>query len=205
MTDYHIPLFPDTSYHILSRAVGDEKLFRKPADYQVFLSRYQNHISPIANTYGYCLLPNHFHFLIHTKDEACIEQQFEKIKKNKEYFPAFAPTFIMERFSNFLNSYAKTFNNTYSRKGALFIDYMRRVEVTTQPQLTNTLFYIHRNPIHHHYCQSLQEWQWSSYKEIPATCPSFLLQKEVLGWFDGKQGYFDFHAQKMQEYYTSIY
>lgn len=205
MNDYHIPLLPDTSYHVLSRAVGDEKLFRQTNDYPLFLSRYQKHISPVANTYGYCLLPNHFHFLIHTKDEQSIQREFEKIKNNTEYYPSLASDFIMERFSNFLNSYAKTFNNTYSRKGALFIDYMRRVEVSTQDQLANTLFYIHRNPIHHHYCQSMHEWQWSSYKEIPAARSSFLLQKEVLDWFDGKQGYFNFHTQKLQEYFTSVY
>ncbi len=33
---------------------------------------------------------------------------------------------FMERFSNFLNSYTKSFNKANNRKGALFMDYLKR-------------------------------------------------------------------------------
>jgi len=56
MTNYHISLFPDGIYHVLSRAVGDELLFREEENYRFFLQRYIKYISPIADTFAFTLL-----------------------------------------------------------------------------------------------------------------------------------------------------
>jgi putative transposase len=70
--------------------------------------------------------------------------------------------FIMERFANFLNSYTKAFNKTYVRKGALFIDYLKREEVEGALAFLETAVYIHQDPMRHGYCKQLNEWQWTS-------------------------------------------
>ena len=67
MPDYHIPLFPDKIYHIFSRAIGKEKLFLEDENYKFFLKKFKLHISPVADTFAYNLLPNYFHFLIRIK------------------------------------------------------------------------------------------------------------------------------------------
>ena len=67
MPDYHIPLLPDKTYHIFSRAIGKEKLFLEDENHKFFLRKYKLHISPVADTFAYTLLPNHFHFLIRIK------------------------------------------------------------------------------------------------------------------------------------------
>jgi putative transposase len=64
MPDYFIPLLPDRTYHVFSRANGCDKLFLDENNYKFFLGRFKIHISPIADTFAYNLLPNHFHFLI---------------------------------------------------------------------------------------------------------------------------------------------
>ncbi len=64
MPDYHIPLLPDHMFHVLSRAVGKEKLFLEDENYRFFLEKYKLHVSPVADTFAYNLLPNHFHFLV---------------------------------------------------------------------------------------------------------------------------------------------
>ncbi len=33
-----------------------------------FLNQWAKYIEPVAGTYAYCLLPNHFHFLIKTHE-----------------------------------------------------------------------------------------------------------------------------------------
>jgi len=157
MSGYHMPLFPGQQYHILGRAIGDELLFREEINYQFFLARYQKHISPVANTYCYCLLPNHFHFLVRIKEEDDLKAHFMEIKKSKIYSPELLPEFIMERFSNLLNSYAKAYNKKYDRKGGLFIDYLRRVEIMNDSQFGVTVFYIHKNPVHHGYCKKMEQ------------------------------------------------
>jgi len=58
------PLIPNTSYHIFNHANGFENIFREKENYRFFLEKYQLHISPIAETYAYCLMPNHFHLII---------------------------------------------------------------------------------------------------------------------------------------------
>lgn len=197
MPDYHIPLYPDKTYHIFSRAVGAEKLFNNEENYHFFLLKYKQYVNPIAGTYAFALLPNHFHFLIRIKGEQFIESHFNEKKKLKKFDPALVPDFIMERFSNFLNSYTKSFNKVYNRKGALFMDYLRRVEVLDDHQFSATLFYIHKNPVHHGYCKSMFDWKWTSYKAYLNEDSTFILKKDVLGWLGGKETFLKFHEQRV--------
>jgi putative transposase len=197
MKDYHIPLFPDNTYHILSHAVGNELLFRNEENYRFFLQKYVAYITPIADTYSFALLPNHFHFLIRIKNEASIETHFKKKKLNKDFSTISPPDFIMQCFSNFLNSYAKSYNKVNRRMGALFIDYLRRVEVKSDGQFGSTIFYIHKNPAHHGYCNNLTDWYWTSYKTFLSDSPTMILRNETLEWFGGVERFIDFHNQSI--------
>jgi putative transposase len=201
MADYHIPLMPGEQYHILSRAVGNEKIFMEPDNYSFFISRWIKHITPVADTFAYCLLPNHFHFMVRIKEEPVLEANFLKVKTNsKSYTPECLPEFIMERFSNLLNSYTKSFNKRYHRKGGLFIDYLRRVEIKTDAQFGACIFYIHKNPVHHGYCKHPEQWTWSSYNEILKGQPSssWLSGAEVMNHFNGRKSFIDHHNQPIE-------
>ena len=72
------PLQPDTFYHIYNRGINGESIFKEERNYPYFLMQYAWHIEPIADTYAYCLLNNHFHFLIRTKSEEKILALYEK-------------------------------------------------------------------------------------------------------------------------------
>ena len=174
MPDYHIPLIPDKAYHIFSRAMGKEKLFLEEENYKFFLRQFSIRISPVANTFAYNLLPNHFHFMIRIKNIDTINEEFLKVKKNTKFEMDLAPEFVMERFGNLLNSYTKSFNKKYSRTGGLFIDIMRRVEVKNDRQFGATIFYIHKNTVHHGYCEKISEWRWPSYQSIISNAPTQL-------------------------------
>ncbi len=115
MPDYRIPLLPNQTYHIFNRAIGSEQLFREDENYRFFLQKYKQHISPVAHTFAYCLLPNHFHCLVRIKDEEKISAVFLNVKKKEPELESL-PEFIMERFGNLFNSYARSFNKIYSRK-----------------------------------------------------------------------------------------
>lgn len=194
MTDYHTPLLPGEKYHILGRAVGSEKLFRQDKNYSFFLLRYQKYIRPIADTFSYCLLPNHFHFLIRPKSSKILLPYFRQLK-NEDYSVDMLPTLIMRQFSNLLNSYTKSFNEMYKRKGGLFIDYMRRVPIKSDRQFSSTVFYIHKNPVHHGYCKKMEDWKWSSYSTMLSDKRTSLLRPEVLNSFGGLKGFLDYHSQ----------
>jgi putative transposase len=67
------PLQTDTSYHIFNHANGFENVFRDPENYRYFLEKYRLYISPIAETYAYCLMPNHFHLVIRIRKREALE------------------------------------------------------------------------------------------------------------------------------------
>src|SRR5690606_2032290 len=94
-----------------------------------------------------------------------------------------------------LNSYTKSFNKRFNRRGALFIDYLRRIEVNSDNQFGATIFYIHKNPVHHGYCNNIKDWRWSSYQEFINDSTTILLRDEVLNWFGNKERYIEFHQQ----------
>ena len=55
-------------YHIYNRGNNGETLFREQRNYLYFLKLYAKYIEPIAETYAYCLLSNHFHYLVRIED-----------------------------------------------------------------------------------------------------------------------------------------
>ena len=192
---YYEPLQADHIYHIFSRAVGSEKIFTCWENYLLFLHRFEKFISPIADVYAYCLLPNHFHFLIRIKPPLLLEEKFKTLKPGRKITDGWQPKFVMQQFSNLLNSYAKKFNLLYDRKGALFIDYLRRVEIETEDQFISTVFYIHKNPVHHGYCKEMTNWESSSYKNILTNSAGLLPLAGILNWFGSIDNFMEIHAQ----------
>ena len=127
--DYYPSLLAGEKYHIVSRATGSEKLFTEPENYRFFLQRFDKYISPVADVFAYALLPNHFHFLVEIKPYKILKDIHEnKTKLKVAQFVTkenniWQPEFVMQQFSNLLNSYTKSFNKRNGRKGALFMDY----------------------------------------------------------------------------------
>jgi putative transposase len=64
---YLAPFVPEGYYLIFSHANGFENIFLENDNYNYFLRQFEKYISPVADTYAYCLMPNHFHFLIKIK------------------------------------------------------------------------------------------------------------------------------------------
>jgi len=192
--NYHIPLLPNRIYHVFNHAVGIENLFREEKNYFYFLELVQKYVLPIANIYAFNLLPNHFHFLVHIKSE----DDLKEVLKNKSKLvdiPDY-PKLIMQQFSNCFNAYAKAFNKLYERKGALFIDYMKRSEIRSESYFQNCLHYIHYNAVRHGLCESIDDWYWSSYSAFIDEKPSKLARKAVMDVFGNKTYFVQFHQQK---------
>ncbi|MFZ4798977.1 MAG: transposase [Bacteroidia bacterium] len=198
MTDYHQPLLPDQTYHLFSRAVGSEKLFMSADNYLFFLQKLKQHTSDVCQIYCYSLLPNHFHLLAKINDEASIIKHFEEVKK-VIYQPNThdLSDFIMERFSNFLNSYTKAFNKANKRKGSLFMDFLKRSKVNKENDFTSFLWYIHKNAVHHQLTKNIGEWQYDSYNSLISEAPTSLLRPDVLTWFGNKADFIKFHHQEI--------
>jgi putative transposase len=55
-------------YHIYNRGINSCNLFNKITDYEHFLELFGTYISPVAETFAWVLIPNHFHFLVRIKE-----------------------------------------------------------------------------------------------------------------------------------------
>jgi putative transposase len=92
----------------------------------------------------YCLMPNHFHFLL------------RQLKQDG----------ISKFLSNFQNSYTRYFNIKQKRDGSLFLDQFKAVRVETEEQLLHVSRYIHLNPHTGFVVKTLEElknYKWSSF------------------------------------------
>ncbi len=77
MKNYEIPLLPENYYHIYNHANGSDNLFLNSENYRYFLQRYATFINPIADTFAYCLMPNHIHFLIRIKSGPDLQKAYQ--------------------------------------------------------------------------------------------------------------------------------
>ena len=186
MPNYFIPLLPEHVYHLQSWANGDEKLFREQENYRFFLDRFIKYFYPVAELYSYSLLPDHFDLVVKIRNIEDLEKHFNLLKPDLEFDATHAYAFIMQCFSNMLNSYAKSFNKVYERRGSVFIDYVRRVEIISKEDLCNTIIQIHKTPLYFGHCKRIEHWKWSSYKNYNTFFPFIIDTNKVLELFGGR-------------------
>ncbi len=193
--NYYEPMIPGEMYHVMSRAVGFESIFIEPKNYRFFLQRYKTYINPVADTFAYALLKNHFHFLVEIKPDDSLLPAFFAANDTRKPGNGWQQDLVMQQWSNFLNSYSRSFNNVYGRKGSLFIDRLKRVQVKDDGQFCATVFYIHKNPVHHGFCKNMQDWQWSSYNTMFSSRQTIVQREQVLNFFGGVAEFERYHQQ----------
>jgi putative transposase len=191
------PFLTETYYHVYNRAIGNEKAFLEEKNYHFFLQKIKDYLLPIADVYSYCLLPNHYHLLLYTKDETTIAAHKEALIKTEKLSGTFTTTeaFVLQQFSNMGNSYTKAFNKTYNRKGRLFMESLKRKIIDTELYFTKTIHYIHVNPVHHGLTKQLSQWPYCSYNAFTSNAPTLLQRDKVLEWFGNKQKFIAFHNE----------
>ncbi len=71
MPNPQIPLEPGKFYHIYNRGINSCSLFCEGADHEHFLRLYEKFIDPVAETYAWLFMGNHFHLLLRINDTIC--------------------------------------------------------------------------------------------------------------------------------------
>jgi REP element-mobilizing transposase RayT len=191
MNNLHLPLLPGKVYHLFNHAVGSENLFQEDANYSYFLEKYRKYAAPVCRTFSYALLPNHFHFLV----------QVRSIPELVLVMPGSGPTtapetfaeFVMQQFSNLCNAYAKAYNKRYNRRGALFIDFLRRKPVESSVYFEHVVLYHHFNQVYHDFCASPIEYRFTSYSSFLNNRESLLERETVIRRFGGKEQFIARH------------
>jgi putative transposase len=67
-------------FHVLNRGVGRMQLFSRPADYEAFEAVLTDTLAKIPLAiYGYCLMPNHWHFVVRPSAAGDLGRFFQRL------------------------------------------------------------------------------------------------------------------------------
>ncbi|MDX6189690.1 hypothetical protein SGQ83_10035 [Flavobacterium sp. Fl-318] len=176
-------------YHIYNRGINSENLFKENRNHEHFLKLYNKHIEPIAETFAWCLLKNHFHLLVRIKSFEEILQSHEEYEIKKIIAPH-------QSFGNLFNAYTKAINKGYNRHGALFERPFKRKLIDNDSYLRAVIKYIHYNPVNHGFCKHPIEYPWSSYETCISERPTKLKREKVIVLFENTENLKILHNQK---------
>lgn len=179
-------------YHVYNRGVEKRIIFMDDLDYRYFLNLLKIYLEPkveselfqnqtiyprrpLNNFYGeieliaFCLMPNHFHLLVHQKSSKSIE--------------------IFMR--SLLTKYSMYFNKRHSRVGHLYQGPYKAVLVENDSQLLHLTRYIHLNPLKKDYPLQVHfrlKNAYSSYAiYIGERTAKWVNTKEILSFFKTSQ------------------
>jgi REP element-mobilizing transposase RayT len=154
---------PGQTYHIYNHANGTENLFREEENYRFFLRQYARYLGEVVNTHAFCLMPNHFHFLVAVREDLPGFKNLAGLKGQDKLGHA-SRNPATKAYSDFFNSYTKAFNKRFDRRGSLFVEHFKRTPIQTEQQWQETFLYIHLNPLKHGFVKDPKDWKWSSWK-----------------------------------------
>jgi REP element-mobilizing transposase RayT len=138
-----IPLQVGNFYHIYNRGNNRQLIFFERENYIYFLQLVRRYL--IVNSVdivAYCLMPNHYHFLVYLRDKT-----------------------LSDAMKLLSLAYTKAINKRFNRSGVLFQGRFQSIHVTETDYLIHLSRYIHLNPVKAKLVQQPEEWEFSSYSE----------------------------------------
>ena len=187
MKDYYPPLNESQFYHVYNRENNREHIFYLPKNYGYFLRKYDEFLSDYLETHAYCLIPNHFHFLVRVKESDAITQS-DGIDPIDDL-----SRLVGEQFRRFFIGYSQAINKQEKRTGSLFQKGFKRIHIDSHEHLLYLVYYIHANPQNHDIVEDFRKYEYSSYARMLLDKPTKLQKREVLEWFGSKSYYAEFH------------
>jgi putative transposase len=131
-------------YHIYNRGAGKSKIFYNEENYKYLIKLIEKNCQKYdVGIITYCLMPNHYHFLLQQLTD-------EPISK-----------FINVIF----NGYVQALNRQQNRTGTLFEGRFKHILIDDWKYLIHLCRYIHRNPVKAGLVSKPEQWEFSNYKE----------------------------------------
>lgn len=146
----------------MNRGVNRATIFDEDATSLFIIELREACLAFHLEVHGYCILPNHYHLLVHTPEgqlSAGMQQ-------------------LASRFTQRVNRYRK-------RDGPLFKGRFRSILIVDDAQLLQVSRYIHNNPIEAGLSKRAEDWKWSSASAYlgKTTAPEWLHRDEILSVF----------------------
>jgi REP element-mobilizing transposase RayT len=164
-------IIANEAYHIYNQGNNRERIFHEDADYIEFLKLFRKYVLPNCETLAYCLMPNHFHFLI---------QATEQSAKNK-----LVGNLNLCELSNgyrlLQSNYAQYINKKKGRTGSLFRQKTKAKSLQEGDKNYGFIafHYIHQNPLRAGLVQQLEDWDFSSFPDYAGRRNGTICKREL--------------------------
>ena len=134
--------FPGAVYHVTSRGDRREDIFTDDEDRHGLLEVVAQALSRFdAEALAYCLMGNHYHFVLHTRQ---------------------ANLSLLMRHIN--GVYTQAFNRRHNKVGHLFQGRFKAILVDRNAYLLEVCRYVDLNPVRARMVRKPEAWAWSSYR-----------------------------------------
>ncbi len=71
-----VAFLPGHYYHLYNRGNNHQTIFFERENYLFFLRQFRHHVAvETADVLAYCLMPNHYHFLVHLRGKDLSESK----------------------------------------------------------------------------------------------------------------------------------
>ena len=158
--------YPGALYHITSRGNRKDNIYLRSSDRYKFLEILEKTVKKCNWVcHAYCLMNNHYHLLIETRD---------------------ANLSVGMRQLN--GVYTQYFNRSNDSVGHLFQGRFKSILVEKESYLLELSRYIVCNPVRANLCEEPKDWKWSSYNATAhgRNVPDFLKTDWILSRFSGE-------------------
>jgi REP element-mobilizing transposase RayT len=136
--------YKDNYYHIFNRGCNKQPIFFSDDNYIYLLKKIKESYQEFGiNIFAYCLMPNHYHFLI---------QQLT-------YKP------VSDWLRTIFGGYTQAINKQQERKGTLFEGRAKGILIDKEEYLIHLMRYIHNNPVKAGLVNNSHDWKYSNYLE----------------------------------------
>lgn len=126
-------------HHVMNRGIDHARIFDDVSTRIFLLELRDACIQHRVQVHGYCILPNHYHLLLHTPD-AGLSAAMQRLSS---------------RFTQGVNRYRE-------RDGPLFKGRFHSVAIKDDAHLAKVSQYIHLNPVDAGLAAKPEDWAWSS-------------------------------------------
>ncbi len=169
-------LSPHEFYHIYNRGNNKQPIFFSEANYFLFLKKIREQLSPVADVIAWCLMPNHFHLIIHGNEHSI---------KERSSFGGKSMQVFAYRLGILLSSYAQAINKQNKTSGSLFQQKTKCKMLSEENNgskvsyLENCFFYLMANPVEANLVKHPAEWPFSCFSDYAGLRNGTLCKKEL--------------------------
>jgi putative transposase len=169
---------PGEIYHVYNQGNNRERIFYEKKNYYFFMRKMRKHLLIHSDLLAWCLMPNHFHWMIKVHDDyapSVLEvknlcaPEIESLNKN---------------ISILLSSYTKAMNKMYGRSGKLIRSRTKAKKLNKSKNIDDNyplicFNYIHQNPLKSGLTNRMEDWIYSSFRDYAGLRNQSFCNKEL--------------------------